>query len=275
MISLKKLEPKEVAVLGAILTLRLNSGDNVFEYDCKEVQNNLNLSGDLKEFLITLDEQQKIVMDLSKKRILNTDQIIDNRFNKMFRLHIDPYCIDVSGSRSDFFWANQTRWAYKIFQEDGRISIEDVYAKYGDTLFIKMDRNEIKNLSDNYRKDHIVYLKLNIYNRRLCIKFDDRNWINLPTFHDSEDDNLPYKILEYAWKRVGKEITLKEMSDKGLIDKKDTEKYFSNIFQKNGTVKALRPKLIDWSTRKRSFILRGAARCTYNELCDLRNVLKI
>ena len=259
---------KEEAVLDAIIAVRLNNENDIFEYDCKEVQSYLNQIAVPKGLIITLDAQRDIVMDLSKKRILSIDQIVDNRYDNMFHLNIDPYCVDVLHSRPDFSWANQTDWAYEKLQENGRISIGDAYAKYGDKIFIKMTSEDIENINYNCRASHEVQLAFDRKNPHLCIKIEDGNWKCISRLDAKQS---PYLILKYAFLHPGKQITRSELSEKKIVT--ESRSLISQVFSDNNSVKALIPLMLEIDSD--SIIFRRNVKTTLREVNRLKAIFKI
>lgn len=268
MATLEKLGPKEMAVLDAIITLRLNSDDDIFEYDCKEVQKILNQAGDSKRLLITLDIQRDIVTSLSKRHILDTDQIIDNRFDNMFHLRIDPYCFEVPKSPADFSWANQTHWAYRRFQENGKISIEDAYAKYGDKLFIRLTTKDIEYIDYNYRASHEVQLAFDKKNPHLLLKIDNGRWHCISRLDAKQS---PYLILKYACAHPGRQITRSELSEKKVVT--ESRSLISQVFSDNVSVKVLNHLLLEIDSD--SIIFRRSVKTTLCEINRLKAIFKI
>lgn len=268
MVTLRKLEPKEVAVLDAIIDLRLNGEDDIFEYDHKAVQESLNRTGDSKRLLITLDVQRKIVMDLSRKQIISTDWIADNRFDNMFHVRINPYCTDMPKSRSDYSWANQTNWARKKLQEKEGLSIEEAYVKYKGKLFIKMTKEDIGMINYDYMPSHKVRLAFDAKNPHLCIKIDDEDWRCISRLDSRQS---PYKILKYTIAHPGKRITRKILSDKKIV--KESRSLKTQVFSDNEKVKALIPLLLEIDSD--SILYKGCISITLCELNGLKVALKI
>ncbi len=274
MTALKELGLEEMAVLDAIIVLRLSSENDIFEYDCKEVQKNLNRSDDSKDLIITLDIQRKIVMDLSRKRVLSTDRIIDNRFKKNFQLRIDPYCIGVPCPRSDFFWENKTHWAYEELQEGGRISIEDAYAKYGDKLFIKMTKEDIDAINYNYRASHTVETKL-AKNKDLkpCfyVIIDGGKPICVSELRENKK---PLKILVSAFRKKGTTVYRSDLIEEGILPAEDRDKSLrSDIFKDNKHILNADPFLLEIHSDR--LMVKKSQKVTLNELNQLKTRLKI
>ena len=267
---LRKLRPEEVAVLDAIITLRLNSDGDVFEYNYKEVQKHLIRNDDSRKYIITPDIQCKIVMNLSNTHIIDMDMLIDRNFISNYRFAQNPNYTPIK-TIPEFSWLNHTDWAYEQCQLGGIITAEEAYNLNRGATYIKMTKKEASMLKSKYIDNHEVQLKLNTNNQRLYIKInEEQDWKKLPTFHS---DTVPYKIIECAWKNSGKQISLGQMCKIKIIDEGTSKKYMSAIFLKNSTIKALNPKLIDLGPR--SIIFRKSAIYSYDELYDLRAILKI
>ena len=265
----EKLGLKEIAVLNAIIALRLNSENDILEYDRKAVQEQLNRTNDSKNLLITLDVQRKIVMDLSERGILITDQITDNRFDNMFHLHIDPYCTNFSNSRPSYSWAHQTSWARKEFQEKEGLSAEEAYAKYGGKLFIRMTTRDIAAIDYNYMPSHKVRIAFDKRNpHHLCMQIDNERWKCISRLDPNQP---PYKILKYAVAHPGASITRKDLSDNNIV--KESRSLRTQVFSDNEKVKTLIPLLLEIDSD--SILYKGSAFVTLRELDELKTNLKI
>lgn len=269
----KELNDKEIAVLDAIIFLRINSESDVFEYDSKKVQDYLNRTGNSKKHLITPDEQRKIVIKLAFDNVIDADAIVDRDFIDTFRSVQNPeYKIDESIPK--YFWWYGKQWAYETCQLNGFISIEKAYELNGGTINIRMTKDEAEKLRTYYMESHTVYLKLHDGKCCLCVSVDGKNnWKHLRAL---TYDSVPYKILHCACaqKHINREVNLKTICKEEGIEEDDLRsKYMSGIFQHTGSVNALKPKLIE--LRKKSIIFKQRANYTYNELCDLKSKLKI
>ena len=264
---LEQLKPKEVAVLNAIISRRIDGDSDIFRYDCKEIQEYLNKTGSSRKPIITLDAQRKIVKDLSERRILDTDQIIDNRLNNVFHFKVDPYCIDVTEPKPDFSWKNHTYWAREEFQTKEGLSIEEAFAKYGNTLFIKMTEKHIETIDYNYMPSHKIQLAFDRKNPYLCIKFDDENWKCISRLNPTKS---PYKILKYALAHPNKRITRKDLSDNNIV--KESRSLNSQVFSDNEVVKALEPLLLEKDSD--SILVRKSVAVTLCEMNELKAALK-
>lgn len=270
MVTLKKLGPEEIAVLDAIIAQRIDSEGNIFEYDYKKTQEYLNKTGASRKHIITPDVQRKIVGDLSEAHIINMDSIVSAEFINNYRLSQNPdYVIDEKMPK--YFWFNRTDWAYKNFQFNGRLSIEEAYNLSGGSIYIKMTKDEAQELNNKYVADRKVYLKLNTDNHRLYISIDtDKNWIKLPTIHNK---SIAYTILANAWRNAGRKVTLDQLIGAGLIKEKYKDSYMSNLLQKNKTIRALHPKLLYQGNHH--ILFKKSTVYTYSELYDLITKLNI
>ena len=265
-----KLEPIKIAVLDAIITLRINSEGDIFKYDHKKVREYLNSTGDVKKYLITPDLQRKIVWELSEAHIINTDTIVNTEFINNYRLSQDPNYV-ADNTMPKLFWFNHTDWAYEHCQLNGAISIEDAYKLDGGAIQIKMTRDEARELKNEYILAHKVCLKFNTDNNRLYIAIDATGcWKDLPTI---KSESIACKIISYVWKHANKKVSLRQLVNDNIIDKKYINAYISNLLQKNKTIRALHPKLIDQD--KHCITFKKYANYTYNELCDLKAELSI
>ena len=270
MATLRKLKPEEIAVIDAIITQRVDSESDVFEYDFKKTRDYLSKNGASKKHMMTPNIQRQIVWDLSADHIIDMDSIVNTEFINNYRLVQDPNYVP-DDTVPPYYWLNHTDWAYEHFQLGGRISIEEAYDSEGSAMYIRMTIDEATELRNKYIDDHKVQLRLSTDSHRLYIKIDDnQDWNSLPTLHS---DTVPYKVIECAWRYPGKTISLKQMLKAKIIDEATSKGYMSAIFLKNRTVKALHPKLIELDTN--SITLRKSAVYTYDELYDLRVALKI
>lgn len=270
MMTLKPLKPEEQAVLDAIIFQRANSESDIFEYDYRVVRERLNKTDASRKYIITPNDQRRIITDLSYSHIIDMDSIIDAKFIKNFRSVQDPKYMQ-SETMPNFFWLNSTDWAYKYMQLEGAIDIEKAYSMYGSAVFINMTTEEAKRLSDDYIDDHVVQLGIDTNRNCLYIKIDKkRGCLYSPALHE---DKPPFKILCYAYANHNKKISREELFTKQKIDVRD--KYLkSQIFSDNGAVRALsQTPLIDLD--KDYILVRKIAKLTSSELAELRKFFKI
>lgn len=264
------LSPEEKAILDAIITQRVNSESDIYEYDLKKARDHMSESGISRRLMIPPSAQRAIAIGLAFKHIVDADSIVDAEFINNFRSSQDPSYIP-NKSMPKYSWLNNTTWAWEYLQLNGAISIERTYEIHGGGLFIRMTIEEAKKLDDEYLRNKAVSLKFDVNNRCLCIKLgENQDWKNLPALHD---ESLPYKILHFAWERAGKRVTLQEMFEAGIISERDSKKYMTSIFQRNNAVNALNPKLLELGTDR--IIFRKKASYTPDEFDVLTNKLKV
>lgn len=269
MTTFKELSSAEIAVLDVIIDQRINSEGDIFKYDYRELQKCLKENNASRKHMITPDVQRKIVMDLSKFRIIDMDTIVNREFIDNYRSTQNPNYIP-DESIPKFFWMNSTDWAYKHCQLDGRIGIEKVYNLDKGAVYIRMTKDEAAELNGTYIANHIVQLEIDMNRNRLRIKVDNKGgWLYSSSLHE---DSNPFKIICYAFKNSNRRITREELFEKEGIDVRN--KYLkSQVFSDNEAVKSLsQTQLLD--LEKEWLILKKAARLTAKELNNLKSVFR-
>ena len=263
------------AVLDALVARCLNIDDGIYEYDRKELQNDLTQAKIAQRLSITPDIQYKIVMDLAKRKVLATDRMRDERLSNLFRLPFDPGCIP--SMQPKLFWENQTRWAYEKFQENGNIGIEEAYIKYGDRLFIRMTETDIKRINYEFKASHTAQLRL-IKNRKspktlLCVAIDEDEPITIATL---SDEGMPFKILKRAMKGIsrGKWMSRDLLIDEGIIPKeKKNLSLRTDVFKEHWGISAVSPLLLEIESNRLK--INNVQNVTLYEIDQLMRRLKL
>lgn len=256
-----RLEPDERVVLKAIIDVCTGSGGSITKYSALLIHERIDAK-DRIQHKLSLDRQMDIFNKLADNHIINVDQIINTEF---YGPKPAP-----GESKPKLYWRNNTEWAKKIFQINGIVPIEQVYAQHKSSLFINMPIEDANRLYNYYFTNHRVSLMFNTGNNRLRIKIDEGGWKNLPTIHEGSVANI---IIKNAWANVGKKVSLGKLVESGILDEKYKNKYLSNLLQRNKTIRALHPKLLYQDDDY--MIFRKSADYTYDELCELRIKLGI
>ena len=230
------LEPKDEAMIDAIIFQRLNNYNSIFNYDYDKGQEYLNGTGRSVKYVIAREDQFDIIQKLSNAGIIDMDYIVNVEFLNNLR-SVTNSDIPLIESKEKFFWANQKKWAYEFYQLDGEIELEKVYEKYKSGVFIRMTKDDIAYIKKNYRASHIMQLALDRKRSCLKIKFDQDDWVFLTTLDATK---APYRILDYAYRHAGHAVKMSELLEAGIITEKESGKYMkSQMFSDNGTVQAL------------------------------------
>lgn len=240
---IETLSPEEEAILDAIIQQRLSNYGDIFELSFSDLQNYLNNTGVSTKYLITPEKQLEIIQKLSRSRIIDMDWIVNAEFIENYRSISCPN-YQPKELKEKLYWYNQTEWAYKSVQLDGRISIEKACATNKGKNFIRMTIDDIKKIETHYKRIHRVKLTLNKDRLCLCIKINNQS---LQSLQPLKDGKTPFKILKYAFDNRNRTITRKELSKEANID--IGNRYLrTQVFKDNSTVQALIPKFLDITT---------------------------
>ena len=269
----RKLSIEEEAVIDALIFQWVNTEGDILEYDYKKLQKRLNETNNSVNCRISLDKQRKIVDNLSKDGILDTDWIVDAEWYNKYHSALDSNYTPIK-TKPRYFWAKQTSWAYETFQLNGLISIDDAYKKHGGRLYIRMTEDDIKNIDYNYRASHTVDSKLlKDKNLKPCfyVVIDEEEPILISELREGKK---PLKILVMAFKKRGTKIHRSDLINAGILYEEDRNKSLkSDIFKDNRNISNAAPFLLEIDS---DYIkIRNPYKATLSELNQLKNKLKI
>lgn len=265
------LEPREEAIIDAVICQRVNNYSNIFNYDYDRAQEYLNGAGKSVKYAITREDQFDIIQKLSDAGIIDMDYIVNVEFINNLR-STNNSNIQLVKSKERFFWAKQKNWAYEFCQLNGGIELEEVYSKYKSDTFINMTKEDIAYIDKKYRANHVVQMAVDGKRSCLKMKIDKGDWV---FFRTLDPQKIPYKILSYAYKCAGRPVDKDELFEEGIITKEERGKYLkTQIFSDNKTVQTLNSlSLMGLNKNEITFI--KVKRLTSAKLEALKTSLKI
>lgn len=257
---------KEVAVLRSLFSQCVKNCGTIFIPDRIEALKYLFSIGALLKYRLGITEWSEVVEDLTNRKIIKTDRIVDADYLKTYYAKYYPGQQPPIKPDTKYYWLHNTDWAYKKLQFGGLVSIDDIQKKYGCNLFINMSLDDMHDIEEQRIASHMVYLKLDKTKCCLCIKFDkEKKWRELTPHMNPE--STTFKILCAAYENANKEMTAGEL---GFKD----EKYLdTKVFAKTRIVQALSPQLIELAHVAMTF--RTKAAVTQARFEQLKKDLKI
>ena len=265
------LNENEEPIIDAIISQRAEIIDgDVLVYSELKTQKELHKKGIWAKNKIDPFKQFTIINNLAEDGIIDANYLVNVSFINTYRSLFAPERPQIE-SEFEHVWMRQTDWTFSHVQCNGKYTTDDIYEKYGSSLFINMSIDDINAIEDKYKASHAVYARINPDRLSIDIRFDkEKKWHVAATF---KDDKAQFLIARYALsKRAGDYVDRAEIYKKLDIDVRK-KSLVSQVYGDNPRMKKLIPILIELDSDE--ILIRKSKKITLSQMNELKKELKI